>query len=605
MKRLLAILVVMLFMLAAMCGCLLALNRQWPTLSTGASVPEDIQTQSYSFFPLEPAETNVYRLQLHRRADQPQVMLVLSAMRPFTLLVNGETMYTYTAESRYSRLHEIALPAQETAYDIAIQTSPSQRWLKALLTTPEASHGSVHVAQTVSCLMIGMHVSMLFCCMTLYMRKRSETYLLAQAAAVSITLISAALTAGLALPVSEGAYALIQQIIDGLRQPITFCAVLLLVPDSVPGMPLLRKNIVVLTLCYTLCTFAVELLRLGALRGILTNLTWVAVLVPLALAVCREESGMRLLSFVYLLRFSLWLYTSFTNKGMLPDTALLVYFYIPQIGSLILLMACMYLDNCRFAGKFIQADQLVVELEKANAVLDARVEERTAELTRQQQQRHSMMINIFHDLRSPLFAASGCADMMRAESEENRECLQVIREKLSFLTQLSEQLFLAAKLEDRQITFAQESVNLRALCRHLAASFGVEAEAQGVAFQFEESSVNHVTGDGFRLKQCLSNLLANALKFTQRGGSITLSLFEKDGYVCVSVRDTGKGIAPEEVAHVFERYYHGKNSDRQRSTGLGLSISNEIVLAHGGFINVESAPGEGTCFVVHLPAAEE
>jgi signal transduction histidine kinase len=113
-----------------------------------------------------------------------------------------------------------------------------------------------------------------------------------------------------------------------------------------------------------------------------------------------------------------------------------------------------------------------------------------------------------------------------------------------------------------------------------------------------------VMGDADRLRQLLLNLVENAIKYTPPGGRMTLSLAREPGWVRVTVADTGIGIAPEDLPHIFERFYR---ADKARSramggTGLGLSIAQWVAQAHGGQITVESRLGEGSVFTLWLPA---
>jgi two-component system sensor histidine kinase BaeS len=106
-----------------------------------------------------------------------------------------------------------------------------------------------------------------------------------------------------------------------------------------------------------------------------------------------------------------------------------------------------------------------------------------------------------------------------------------------------------------------------------------------------------------RLDQVLSNLMANALRYTSAGGAITLRAQPTDGGVCIVVHDTGKGIPPEDLPYIFDRFWRG---DRSRShaggagSGLGLAIARQLVQAHGGRIGVESEPGQGTTFTIEF-----
>ena len=113
-----------------------------------------------------------------------------------------------------------------------------------------------------------------------------------------------------------------------------------------------------------------------------------------------------------------------------------------------------------------------------------------------------------------------------------------------------------------------------------------------------------IVGDPDRLKQLLINLVDNALRHTAAGGTVTLDLLHGDQEATIRVRDTGAGIPAEHLPHIFERFYRidSARSRQVGGTGLGLAISREIVVAHGGRIEVESTVGEGTTFIVILPA---
>jgi signal transduction histidine kinase len=103
-----------------------------------------------------------------------------------------------------------------------------------------------------------------------------------------------------------------------------------------------------------------------------------------------------------------------------------------------------------------------------------------------------------------------------------------------------------------------------------------------------------------RLREVLSNLLANAIRYTPRGGSIRVSAAASDGRLTISVRDTGPGIAADALPHVFDRFY---KSDESRGAGLGLAIAKSLVLAHGGEISATSEPGHGTEMRFTLPVS--
>jgi signal transduction histidine kinase len=112
-----------------------------------------------------------------------------------------------------------------------------------------------------------------------------------------------------------------------------------------------------------------------------------------------------------------------------------------------------------------------------------------------------------------------------------------------------------------------------------------------------------VVGDRTRLRQVLANLIENAVKYTDRDGRIDIEASAKDGFVTLIVRDTGIGIGPEHLPHVWQRLYRADASRTTRGIGLGLSLVKAVVEAHGGRVDVSSVPGQGSAFTVSLPAA--
>jgi len=149
------------------------------------------------------------------------------------------------------------------------------------------------------------------------------------------------------------------------------------------------------------------------------------------------------------------------------------------------------------------------------------------------------------------------------------------------------------------------AVDVTQLIGSVARSFALQCEQKGVGLEVAcEATRLIVRGDAVKLSWVISNLIANALRYTPAGGAITISAGQEGARVRLCVRDTGSGIAPELLEHLFERYAQGSvNGASSGAAGLGLAIAREIVEAHDGRIFVESSAA-GTCFTVELKAAE-
>jgi signal transduction histidine kinase len=171
------------------------------------------------------------------------------------------------------------------------------------------------------------------------------------------------------------------------------------------------------------------------------------------------------------------------------------------------------------------------------------------------------------------------------------------------LTRLVEDLRTLSLADAGQLPLTRQVVPPLVLLEQSANTFKAQAEQQDVELRVDAApDLPGVEVDPYRMAQVLDNLVSNALRYTQPGGEIRLSADASDGSLLLKVHDTGKGIAPEDLPQVFERFFRAdKARPENGETGLGLAIARSIVEAHGGSIRVESAPGAGTTFVVSLP----
>ena len=335
-------------------------------------------------------------------------------------------------------------------------------------------------------------------------------------------------------------------------------------------------------------------------QAVLRNVTLLAgmaaVLVVLARALAKKERPAWYLLAGYILTFGLRL------TVVLPSFRFWFYresfpFYMVRCARLYdipFTLGCLVFVSRRYALQFDRTEQLAQELE-------ARVTQRTQALQNETDARKSMMLNIFHDLRSPLFVIGSGLDTLAAAPDALPTLLPVLQERVGFVRRLTEDLFLAAKLEQKQVLLNEDRARLEALTAAVCSACQAEAAHKGVELRTDTGTPLPVWGDAVRLEQILQNLVTNAIHYTPSGGRVTVVCAAENGQACVKVTDTGCGIAPEDQPAVFDRYFHTTADTKHDSTGLGLTIAQELTHLHRGEILLQSEPGKGSCFTLCQP----
>jgi two-component system phosphate regulon sensor histidine kinase PhoR len=224
--------------------------------------------------------------------------------------------------------------------------------------------------------------------------------------------------------------------------------------------------------------------------------------------------------------------------------------------------------------------------------------------------RREFVTNVSHELRSPLASVKAMVETLEAGALERpevaRDFLGRINADVDRMSAMVEELLELARVESGAVRLEREPVDIAVLARDVAASFQLRAETAGVTLAVEaDEAAPSADADPARVRQVLVNLVDNALRFTPSGGWVILRAGQGGGtgQVQFEVMDTGVGIAPQHLPHVFERFYKADRSRRDGGTGLGLAIVRHLVAAHGGTVSVESREGQGARFTVLLPAA--
>jgi two-component system phosphate regulon sensor histidine kinase PhoR len=248
---------------------------------------------------------------------------------------------------------------------------------------------------------------------------------------------------------------------------------------------------------------------------------------------------------------------------------------------------------------------------KISAALDAtaeQLEEAARRVEAEDRRRRDFIANVSHELRTPLTAIQGYAETLiddAATAPQQREFLEVIQKNVTRMSRLTADLLTLARLEspDPQLTFT--SVSSSELLEDALTTFAQAGQARGIELAIETIAPRAVSADRDAIHQVFSNLIDNAIKYSRTGSRVAIGAREVDLAVEFYVRDLGTGVAIEHHARLFERFYR-VDTARSRElggTGLGLAIVKHIVLQHGGYLRLESAPGEGTAIFFSLPVS--
>jgi two-component system OmpR family sensor kinase len=218
------------------------------------------------------------------------------------------------------------------------------------------------------------------------------------------------------------------------------------------------------------------------------------------------------------------------------------------------------------------------------------------------------LADVGHELRTPLTVIKGNVDLMRRMDCTDEESMEGIEEEVDRLTRLVGDLLLLAQAESGKLPLAHRTVELDTLLLDALHQMRVLA-GERIQLKLGEIDQVLVCGDPDRLKQVLVNLIGNAIQYTPAGGEVIVGLGKVQSQAHLTISDTGPGIPPEDIPHIFERFYRGEKSrtrskNGKKGFGLGLSIAYWIVRNHGGQIEVAPREPHGTTFSVWLPLAE-
>lgn len=242
------------------------------------------------------------------------------------------------------------------------------------------------------------------------------------------------------------------------------------------------------------------------------------------------------------------------------------------------------------------------------AQMSERIGQQILERERADTLRRELVSNVSHDLRTPLAALQGYLETLLMKEgdltpDEQRSYLTTALRHNERLGKMVAELFELAKLDSHEAQAHVEPFSLGELAQDVVQKFQLAAQNKGTRLEARfAADLPFVCADIGMIERVLENLIENAIRYTPEGGRVGVALTPEGGKIRVQVSDTGQGIAPDDLPHIFDRMYRGeKHRPKKDGTGLGLAITKRILEIHGSAIQVESVPSQNTIFTFHLP----
>lgn len=614
---------------AVWCVCVF-LGSKTPILRNGEILPEEIEQRQYAIADAQEHQGNLHLSFPVKTCSEP-ISLIIKNLVPYDIYEatgyrvyqNGQMIFDSEKTQSFSRTQIIELNplvSDDTLELIIVGKHPEYymrspsvwRFLLGFAPSqPQMMLGSSRsilffqqLSSIVNALILGALAALIVSNLSLFIKARSEKYLFFISVTSAVAFCSTILVSYSSLfHIPYKAYTICFVVLSSMMSILSAVFCLYLYRDAWPEENYHR--VVAVATVFLVSAVVICLYYNLRIYVFLRRILWIPVVLTFFAAIQKEKQGARFLFAVYI-AIEVVLFWMYTSNELPPATTdvLKMHFRLSDACHLIFVLCCTVVINNRFSIRFKETEKLSDSLTVLTQSLEEQVSQRTKELIDEQTQKHNMMLNIFHDLRSPLFVLKNRLEMLSPEKEEQQQSLGIMKTRLEYVEHLVEDLFLIFKLENREILFEYDDMDLNALLSELVMYYQEVAKRKKVVLSYEghrDSAV--IWADSEHMQRAFQNLMDNALLYTPEGGTIQVLLEKKKGGWRVSVSDTGMGIAQEDLSRIFERYYRS-DARNAKSSGLGLSIVKEIIIAHHGQITVQSKEGEGTTFCVSLPDPE-
>lgn len=316
----------------------------------------------------------------------------------------------------------------------------------------------------------------------------------------------------------------------------------------------------------------------------------------------------------YILRLSLWV--TVVSILVAAGAGLALFAYLTRRLRRLAAAMSAYADGTAFEKLDLPAAERdpsdeISRLTSTFRLMAVRIEQQVASLRNGDALRRELIAGVSHDLRTPLATLQGYIEtlLMRdgvLPAEERRQYLEIAIRHCVQLTKLVSGLFDLSRLEAGEMTVHREPFSIGELVQDVVQKFQLEGRARDIRVTTNaDGAVPFVSADIALIERVLENLIENAVRYTPKGGAVTVLLHPHEHVVAVAVSDTGAGIPAEDLRHIFDRYYRVDRSrkDRTDHAGLGLAIVKKILDLHGVEISVASEMRKGTSFTFGLPVS--
>ena len=228
------------------------------------------------------------------------------------------------------------------------------------------------------------------------------------------------------------------------------------------------------------------------------------------------------------------------------------------------------------------------------------------ELSNTEQMKNEFISSVSHELRTPLTAIKGWTETvatMYGDVETFKKGMRVINSETERLSQMVEELLDFSRIQDNRLMLIMDTIDILAELGETVLIYQERARALGITLNyFEPKMLPFVNGDKNRLRQVFINVVDNAIKYSDKGDTVSVEAYEEDGEICISVSDTGIGISKEDLPKIKQKFF--KANHTRRGSGIGLAVADEIIQRHGGTMTIDSEQGVGTTVMITLPCIE-